>query len=409
MRIKSYYPIILVLLVGLAVRAVPALFGVITGDVKFILAYVLMFLQAPDTLHFYGAVKVLYHNPPLLILIDSLTYLASIASGISFAVLIKVWSIAADMGIIVLLWHWMGRDSGRGLRAAWIYALNPVSILVSGFHGQFDPVVILFVMASLFYLSRGDTRLEGDYYSRMTAYVLLGVGIALKDYPVLLLPFFLVLAARKNEEWKALTLILAPTVAVSLPFVLADFHNFRDAFLKFSGSPDFGTGGVIRLIRFIAGGYNFASVSAEFPALFLTVMKIAYLSFWGLLVVRFYRKSENIVIYAIALYLGFFIIYPGISAQYFFWIIPLLIVMDDAPVWRYSLLCAVCMCLFYLAYFPRILVGRMPLDRVAGWLPHFSIASYLLMNLVLWVYNIGLLLTFWKQMTNRYIDMSQSS
>jgi uncharacterized membrane protein len=321
---KSYYPLILVLIVALAARVVPALYGVVTGDVKFKLAYILMFLNAPDTLHFYGSVKDLYHNPPLWILVESLTYLGSMASGISFAILIKIWPIAADMGIIIVLWRWLGKNAGWGIRAAWLYALNPVSILVTGFHGQFDPVVIFFVTASLFYVSRGFDHMHNDgegnkrYFFRMTAYVFLGIGIALKDYPVLLLPFFCILAAKRNEQWKALTLIVAPTIVVSLPFALADTRNFLDALFSFSGSTDFGVGGVIRLIRFIADGRNFDGVSAEFPARFLTVMKMVYLSFWGLLVVRFYRKPENILVYAVAVFLGFLIIYPGVSAQYFF-------------------------------------------------------------------------------------------
>ena len=33
--------------------------------------------------------------------------------------------------------------------AAWIYAAHPVAVLVTGFHGQFDAIVLLFVLLSV--------------------------------------------------------------------------------------------------------------------------------------------------------------------------------------------------------------------------------------------------------------------
>ncbi|MGA2091278.1 MAG: hypothetical protein ABSH12_07465 [Endomicrobiales bacterium] len=377
------------------------LHGVVTGDVKFHLAYVLRFLAAPDTLHFYGSVKMLYHNPPLWILVESLTYLVAVKSALPFAVLIKLWPVLADVGIMVILWNWLGRDSGKGLRAAWIYALNPVSILVTGFHGQFDPVVIFFVMASLFSFSRGSENAVDDNHHearktqhdncRMLAYILLGFAIALKDYPVLLLPFFFVLALKRREQWKALMLMVAPALFISLPFVLADPRNFLEALFLYSGSTDFGMGGVIRLVsRSVAGaGYD---ASAELPRQFLAIMKLVYILLWGWLVVRFYRKTDNILFYTVAVFLGFLVIYPGVSAQYLFWIIPFLLLIEDTPLWRYSLLSALAMMLFYCAYFPRILFGRLPLDNLANWLPQLSLWMYLLVNAALWIQNIAFLL-----------------
>ena len=171
-----------VILIAVALRVIPALFGVITADIKFHLAYVMQFVHSPgSSLYLYGAIKALYHNTPIWLFVETLTLFAATKLSISFAVLVKLWPILADTGIILLLYRMEG-----GTHFAWLYALNPVSILITGFHGQFDPVVMFFMLAAILLAMRGTKKREF-----FAASLLLGIGIALKGFPILLLPFFL--------------------------------------------------------------------------------------------------------------------------------------------------------------------------------------------------------------------------
>src|SRR5262245_13583744 len=68
--------------------------------------------------------------------------------GVNFAVAIKTPVLIAELGIVALLFAWSAP-------AAWIYALHPVALLVAGFHGQFDSLMLLFVLASIRALESG--------------------------------------------------------------------------------------------------------------------------------------------------------------------------------------------------------------------------------------------------------------
>ena len=79
---------------------------------------------------------------------------------------------------------WVLVAAGRAGRAppaaAWIYAAHPVAVLVTGFHGQFDSIALLFVLLSV-------AALESGHRDRSALW--LAAGIATKSFPVLLVPF----------------------------------------------------------------------------------------------------------------------------------------------------------------------------------------------------------------------------
>src|SRR5438067_4084830 len=82
------------------------------------------------------------HNwPPLWIYFLSAIWLVHAATGLSFAFLVKLPAIAADAFIVVLLYR-AGLRFGWSARAATLtalaYALHPIAVFISGYHGQFD-------------------------------------------------------------------------------------------------------------------------------------------------------------------------------------------------------------------------------------------------------------------------------
>ena len=62
----------------------------------------------------------------------------------------------ADAGTLVLLWRMFGSRSQM-----LVLALSPISILISGFHGNTDPIMMFFLVAAVFFAERGSSGHAG--------------------------------------------------------------------------------------------------------------------------------------------------------------------------------------------------------------------------------------------------------
>ena len=89
--------------------------------------------------------------------------------------------------------------------AALLYAICPLNIIMIGFSGHYEPLVILPVLGGFYYFFK--ERYEWACF-------LLGIGFAFKLYPAVILPFFLVLM----PGWKRRIL---SGISFALPFLLS--------------------------------------------------------------------------------------------------------------------------------------------------------------------------------------------
>src|SRR5437867_4443188 len=168
-------------LAGLAVlvRVVPAAFFYGTSDV---MAWELLGQLLLNGENFYGT--ELHNWPPLWIYFLAGLWLVHAASGLPIAFLVKLPPIAADAGLAVLLYRTGVRRgwSRRGAALAGLaYALNPISILISGYHGQFDSLMIATAYLAWYGWEfwAGRRRLLGSGLA-------LGLGVWFKTVPILL-------------------------------------------------------------------------------------------------------------------------------------------------------------------------------------------------------------------------------
>src|SRR5581483_2671640 len=114
--------------------------------------------------------------------------------------------VLADVAIVWMLWGWAPRG-------AWVYALHPVALLVTGFHGQFDSLMLFFILLAL-------KAQEAGSFDK-SAWALAG-AIATKSLPVLLLPFFLLARPTWRLRVRYAALAILPVVALLLPYAVAD-------------------------------------------------------------------------------------------------------------------------------------------------------------------------------------------
>jgi hypothetical protein len=255
----------------------------------------------------------LYPYPPVWMWFEAGSEWLARRTGASFALLVKLPVLAADLGLVALLGA-MGRARGLGLAPAWTYALHPVALLIGGFHGQFDALALLPLLVS--------TRVfEAGRFDR--AALALAAAIAVKSFPVLLLPFFLLALPGSAARIRFLAIATVPVGLCLLPFALADLGALRRELLAYGGVADFGWIGLVRGLRFLSRGVLERSEAFYWPnavavgkGFFLSVLAAAFVF------TARRRARPPLDRVAVLVFLAFLTFYGALSAQYLLWVVP---------------------------------------------------------------------------------------
>jgi hypothetical protein len=112
----------------------------------------------------------------------------------------------ADAGTLALLWKMFGR-------VPLLFALSPIAILISGFHGNTDPIMMFFVVAAVFFAERGNAGRAG---------VAFGVACGVKLIPVIFAPAILLCLPGSRSRLKWMIASVAAWIALSLPYIVRD-------------------------------------------------------------------------------------------------------------------------------------------------------------------------------------------
>ena len=252
--------------------------------------------------------------------------------GLTFPFLLRLPGIIADLITVVALCWMTGQD--RQFRiptwALALFALSPVSIMVTGFHGNTDPVMVMFlVLASLFCL-RGKSVWCGLF---------LALSCQIKIIPLLLLPIFFFFWLPRRRA-----------ISFSLPFVLVSLVLWAEPLLKFpalflknvlSYGSFWGIWGITYWLRLTNLAMFRMVTFYHFPPMqsfVFTVLKLIIIA--AVLIIAWRRRnlSERALLDSLAYaWIVFFVFAPGVCAQYMVWLAPFVLVLS--PVF-YGLLAA---------------------------------------------------------------------
>ncbi len=242
--------------------------------------------------------------------------------GVSLIWIIPIFLIATESALIVAL-LWLLRDLGYRRRRALVLvgiALNPVCVVLVCQHGNFDVLVGLLVLLCVGWLIRFERfHMSEDW---LFACFWLGLGIALKSVPVLLLPLLLSGIRRLTLRARCLGAVLAlgPTIyGLGLLHVLRA-ANVRTQILGYrSVSGWFGVTGWLHLIGRDSWIDSYAGAfTSVIAALSIVLAAAAYLDRIA--------TPERLVASASLMLVLVPALGPGYGPQYFYWFLPVLLV-----------------------------------------------------------------------------------
>jgi hypothetical protein len=297
------------------------------------------------------------HNWPVLwIYVCAVAVVVHDATGLPFFTLVKLAPIAADACIAGLLYSTSLRQgwSARGaLLTGLIYALNPVSILITGYHGQFDslmlaPTVLAWTiwngraMASqpnrLPALKHADAPPARPTFRRVdlvTSALALGVGIWFKPVPLLLLPVLLPRMPAWRQRIAFTLLAMAPATLGTLPYFLKWPTDVAANFLGYSSW--FGQWGypvLWMIVEYVRSGTipwwlpDPDEVSTPLRLMF-GAGKFVLLGALGVTWWLAYRRRFDLLRGIVATFAVFYFATVGFGVQYLLWIVPFAVARRD--------------------------------------------------------------------------------
>jgi hypothetical protein len=259
--------------------------------------------------------------PPLWLVAVWLIDHAAQALGLSFLLTLRLFLIAVESAVVVLLYSFVARFApGEARRIVLVgISLNPLAILLVCQHGNFDVIVGLCCLAAAIALA--DSARSGDVVAWLAGALALGLGALAKTVPLVLGPLLVpgAAATRALAKVMALALFVGPALlGMAVIYVLA---------------PDAVTDNVIRY-RSSSGWYGLTGIADALGAtratdLYATVLFPAIAVAWfvaGSLLLRRRRLGERqVVLLAALILLAVPTLGPGYAPQYAYMWLPLLV------------------------------------------------------------------------------------
>ena len=265
------------------------------------------------------------HHPylPFFLYLEALAYSLG-RSEIIIITIIKIINIIFDLAIVQLVYLL----SKKSLKTAFLYAINPVTILITTLHGQFDVIPIFFILLAIYLLNRKQELLFVLSFS---------FAIMTKTWPLL---FILILYKRlKNKKFIILSLVfpLISIIIYSLLFKTSIF-NIVKTIVYYQG------------LWGIWGLWGLLGRLGVFWQKLTTLIFITYFFSYS-----YFKNKKNLIREILNLLFFFFVFTTNFSIQYFSWLMPFLILIK--PKKSLQLIILITLYLFSSYYFWLFCVG----------------------------------------------------
>jgi hypothetical protein len=266
-----------------------------------------------------------------------------IKTGLAWQVAVKLVPVAADLLTVFLV----GRlcDDEDAATARLLYALSPVAILVTAWHGQVEPVAVALGLTGMVLAARRAAGSAG------VAGVAAGLAAAAKTWPALFLTG--ILWSLPRRKWPLAVGTAIAVIAAWLAVAVGVLHDRLDRAVSGltgyrSVTGTWGWSGLLHLTHHLGTGYTGVGIEeAQRVGTVVTVLAM-------LVVLGAFRTAPAPDVMG-AVFLVFIVTTAGFGAQYLLWPVALL-----CTVWRrrplallYMVLATAYLGVFYLWAFPE--------------------------------------------------------
>lgn len=293
-----------------------------------------------DAVFFYGFAKVLYqhglewtyqhsrafNHPPLTAYFLRAIYALTEQRwcqdiGIHFPFLLRLPGIIADFLVVLVLLRMTKTDLRIPTWALALFALSPVSVMVSGFHGNTDPVMVLLLLCAAWMCLSDRPALCGLFFA---------LSCQVKIVPFLFSPAFVFFWL---SHGRSRNFLISAAITTCL-FWLEPLLNFPTLFAKnvLAYGSYWGIWGITYCFR-LTGLHDFSRLSffdlEPAQDFIVTVLKVVIVSAALWIAWRYRHARGRAFIESLAYtWLLFFVFAPGVCPQYLIWLAPFILVLS---------------------------------------------------------------------------------
>jgi hypothetical protein len=270
-----------------------------------------------------GAYDNPFNVPPLNIpVIIAMGWLADL-TGLPFRFWLRLPCILADIGSFLLVWALLKNHPGKAKSVVLLMlAVCPASIMISGFHGNSDPVMIFFVLLSIYLLEKRKTALLSG--------LAFGLAVSVKVVPLIFVPAFIFYLSTLRA--RAIFLLAAAGVFFvgAMPYVLLDPQII--AMKVFGYSSYYGVWGWTRLLSSVLGQTSTSHPTGLHATINIGGKVLLLLSIFALSFLMNRKKERpSLFIQCGVVSFLFMALTPGFGIQYLSWCIPFVIALGLTP------------------------------------------------------------------------------
>jgi Glycosyltransferase family 87 len=260
-------------------------------------------------------------HPPFMLTVLGTWGLLAKLTGLPLGFWLRLTSSMADILSLVRVARLLKglphlKHTGLGLLAM---ALCPVSVVISGFHGNTDPVMIALVLLSVYWLQmRRALWMAG---------AAMGMALSIKIVPVIFIPAVLMYLPGMRQRWRYLASVAAVFVLASLPYIVRDPILIGKTLMSYSSTP--GLWGFSVLSVFFrdnaSWGWLFRSYVAGGKILVLAAILCLSVA------INLRPNKPPLVLQCGAVVFLFLFLTPGFAMQYLAWLVPWVLALGIWP------------------------------------------------------------------------------
>jgi hypothetical protein len=233
----------------------------------------------------------------------------------AFALSLRVPGILADFLSVLVLLRLRQKTGRPPVWALVLFALSPVSLMVSGYHGNVDPVLALLLLVAAWMCIEQKPLLCG---------IALGLACQVKVVPLLIVPVFAAYWWPRKKLLRFASAACVVTLAGWAPaLVLAPEAFFRNA-LGYSGYWGI-WGWSYALLASGMEAFQKVGIDNLHPAQTAAMAASKYLIIGATLWLAWRRRKHDVFLTLAAVWTCFFIFSSGVAPQYFVWLAPFLL------------------------------------------------------------------------------------